>query len=458
MRRGLPISKTLHRVPQRASSLCHSVILGGSLCHLTLPKREIHREQRVQHLIVRVFALFFCVSSVWCTSDAIARQTQAFVPGQSYFGRNQYIEYIAGNSPYIMSAPHGGSLTPSEIPDRTRGETVTDSNTRELARAVGAAVYAREGKYPHIIICHLKRTKLDANRDLSEALEGSNPYAIQAWKEFQSFIDTAKQTVIREYGKGFYVDIHGHGHEIQRLELGYLLSSFSLSLSDNSLNGGSYGTSSSIRTLIPTSGITFSQLLRGPNSFGSMFESRGFPAVPSATQPNPGSALYFSGGYNTARHGSSAGGQISGVQIECNYINVRDTETSYKRFAGVFAEAIDYYTALHLFHKPTVFVANESGVPKESGLMQNYPNPFNPRTAISFQLPAPSGVEGSAISFVRLKVFDALGREVATLVDEEKPAGSYIVTWNAQNLPSGVYLCRIVAGNYTDSKKMLLMK
>jgi hypothetical protein len=221
-------------------------------------------------------------------------------------------------------------------------------------------------------------------------------------------------------------------------------------LSDNSLNGGSYGNSSSIRSLIPTSGITFSLLLRGPTSFGSMFESRGFPAVPSATQPNPGSALYFSGGYNTARHGSSGGGQIGGVQIECNYMNVRDSETSYKRFAGAFAEAIDAYTGLHMFHKPTVFVDGEPGVPKTFVLLQNYPNPFNPRTAISFQL--------TAISYVRMKVFDGLGREVATLVDGEKSAGSYTVTWNAQSLPSGVYLYRIVAGNHTDSRRMLLVK
>ncbi len=387
---------------------------------------------------------------VCSTAAAFAGQDSTFIPGRSSFGRNQYIEYIAGNTPYIISAPHGGSLTPTEIPDRTGGvETVMDTNTQELARAISAAVFAREGKYPHIIICRLRRTKLDANRELDEAAQG-NPYAIQAWKEFQSFIDTAKQTVVREFGKGFYVDIHGHGHEIQRLELGYLLSSTSLALSDNTLDNASYGNSSSIRTLIPLSRLSFSKLLRGPQSLGSLFENRGFPAVPSEMQPNPGSALYFSGGYNTGRHGSSAGGQISGLQIECNYINVRDTESAYKRFAGVFAEAIEYYTGLHLFQKPTVSVADESGVPKEFGLMQNFPNPFNPRTAISFQL--------TAVSYVRLKVFDGLGREVTTLVDSERSAGSHTVTWNAQNLPSGVYVYRIVAGNFTDSKRMLLIK
>ena len=91
-------------------------------------------------------------------------------------------------------------------------------------------------------------------------------------------------------------------------------------------------------------------------------------------------------------------------------------------------------------------------------LLQNYPNPFNPSTAISFRL--------SAASVVRLSVYDALGQEVALLLNEVKPAGSHTVTWSARNLPSGVYVCRIVtrqtdggqAGDHADSKKMLLMK
>jgi formylglycine-generating enzyme required for sulfatase activity len=92
----------------------------------------------------------------------------------------------------------------------------------------------------------------------------------------------------------------------------------------------------------------------------------------------------------------------------------------------------------------------KQNVPDRFELFQNYPNPFNPTTAIGYQL--------SAISLVRLKIYDALGREVATLVDAEKPAGSHTVFWNAQNFPSGVYLCRIVAGDHMESNKMLLMK
>jgi len=71
-------------------------------------------------------------------------------------------------------------------------------------------------------------------------------------------------------------------------------------------------------------------------------------------------------------------------------------------------------------------------------LSQNYPNPFNPSTAISFQL--------SAISFVTLSVYDVLGREVAMLVNEIRPAGQHAVNWNAAAMPSGVYVCRISVG------------
>jgi hypothetical protein len=392
-----------------------------------------------------VFIAFF-VCGIAVESSA---QDPAFIPGRSYFGKNNYIEYIAGNTPYILSAPHGGSLTPAEIPDRTSGETVTDSNTDTLARSISAAVFAREGKYPHIIICRLRRTKLDANRDLNEASE-PNPYATQAWKEFQSFIDTAKQTVIREFGKGFYIDLHGHGHEIQRLELGYLLSSTALTLSDNILDNAIYGNSSSIRTMIPLSRLSFSKLLRGPQSLGSLFEIRGFPAVPSEMQPNPGSALYFSGGYNTQRHGSVGGGLISGVQIECNMKGVRDTDDSRRRFAEAVAETFDYYTAMHLFQKPVVLVEGQTGLPATTSLAQNYPNPFNPRTAISYQL--------SAISVVKISVVDVLGREVALLVQEQKAAGTYSVQWNASGLPSGVYLYQLRAGSFVETRKMVITK
>ena len=92
----------------------------------------------------------------------------------------------------------------------------------------------------------------------------------------------------------------------------------------------------------------------------------------------------------------------------------------------------------------------QSGLPADYALDQNYPNPFNPATTISFSLPSKS--------FVSLKVFDALGRVVSTLVLEELPAGTYSRQWNAADLPSGMYFYRLQAGTFTETKKLLLLR
>jgi hypothetical protein len=99
---------------------------------------------------------------------------------------------------------------------------------------------------------------------------------------------------------------------------------------------------------------------------------------------------------------------------------------------------------------------NEIILPNGIRLEQNYPNPFNPSTKIRFTIPVTlSEVEGSLVT---LKVYDVLGNEVVTLVNEEKPAGSYEVEFNALSLPSGVYFYTIHAGSFVETKKMVLIK
>ncbi len=88
--------------------------------------------------------------------------------------------------------------------------------------------------------------------------------------------------------------------------------------------------------------------------------------------------------------------------------------------------------------------------PERFSLFQNFPNPFNPSTVISYQIPVNSNVT--------LEVYDILGREVATLVNEEKPAGSYEAQFYGDGLTSGIYFYRIKAGSYTETKKMILLK
>ncbi len=89
-------------------------------------------------------------------------------------------------------------------------------------------------------------------------------------------------------------------------------------------------------------------------------------------------------------------------------------------------------------------------VPSEFKLMQNYPNPFNPSTVISYQLPVSNHVS--------LKVYDAIGSEVATLVNEVKEAGYYSVSFNGSKLSSGIYIARLQSGDKIQLRKMLLIK
>ena len=91
-----------------------------------------------------------------------------------------------------------------------------------------------------------------------------------------------------------------------------------------------------------------------------------------------------------------------------------------------------------------------TSIPGKVELQQNYPNPFNPSTVITYSLPVSS--------HVILKIYDVLGREVRTLVDEKQNGGSHNVIFQGADLPTGVYFYRLQAGAYSETKKLLLMK
>jgi hypothetical protein len=91
-----------------------------------------------------------------------------------------------------------------------------------------------------------------------------------------------------------------------------------------------------------------------------------------------------------------------------------------------------------------------NGQPQGFYLEQNYPNPFNPTTTISYQI--------TGLSFVTIKIYGVLGNEMGTLINEEKPAGSYEVGFDAKGLPSGIYFYKLQAGNFVETKKMILLR
>ena len=106
--------------------------------------------------------------------------------------------------------------------------------------------------------------------------------------------------------------------------------------------------------------------------------------------------------------------------------------------------------------KPTAVKDNNSqNIPKSYALYQNYPNPFNPTTKIRYSI---SSAGTSLMKFVQLKVYDILGREVATLVNKQQQPGNYEVDFNGTDLPSGIYIYKLRTGDFLQTKKMTLIK
>ena len=321
--------------------------------------------------ILRLIYLFLFLF-IACEDNKETNETQVLVPkdtvevevfpelghdgpyqsGKVYFGREKYIEYYAGNIPIILSAPHGGQLTPEEISDRTYGTFVTDLNTYELTKTIMDSMIVRFGGYPHVILCKLKRTKLDANRDSIEAAQ-ENKYALRAWQEYHHYIEVAKKKITNDQGSGLFLDIHGHGKNPDgfydlRSWLGYLISSEELDQSDGVLNTNSYQSKSSISAWVDSSSYSFIEVLRGKVSFGSILDSLGYKSLPSINDLSPDGMRYFSGGYNTARHGSRSGGVISSIQIELPKPGIRDNQSTWSSYSKALNSTINEYYKVHL--------------------------------------------------------------------------------------------------------------
>mmetsp|Transcript_64026 Transcript_64026/g.93737 ORF Transcript_64026/g.93737 Transcript_64026/m.93737 type:complete len:165 (-) Transcript_64026:1266-1760(-) len=143
----------------------------------------------------------------------------------------EYVTYVPGSLPIILSAPHGGSERPASIPNRQSGcwiggscqfrpdcsprdadrcgvSTISDMNTNTMTAELSDAFFAYYGARPNCVYNNLHRSKLDANRDLPEAAQ-TNAEAVHAWHQFQGYIVEAATDVANRHGYGLYVDVHG---------------------------------------------------------------------------------------------------------------------------------------------------------------------------------------------------------------------------------------------------------
>ena len=217
-------------------------------------------------------------------AGGLAAQTGApLVPGNSLFSEANLIEYVPGDLPIVLTAPHGGHLMPSGIPNRTSGVLDSDAHTQELSRTIAAVLHERTGHHIHVVISRLHRSKLDPNRDLPEAAEQQT--AVAAWTAYHQFIEDACAASIRTHGWAFLIDLHGHGHKQPQVELGYVHSALDLAGCVERINEPSFAASGSLGLVAAKSPLPYTELLHGPTSLGALLENHGFLATPSPRPP-----------------------------------------------------------------------------------------------------------------------------------------------------------------------------
>lgn len=166
--------------------------------------------------------------------------------------------------------------------------------------------------------------------------------------------------------------------------------------------------------------------------------------------------------WSTATETNNSGFEIERKSAKSNWKNIgfitgngTTTEPQAYSFGDKSpAAGVSYYRLKQIDFDGTFEYSREIevsvGIPTVFAVEQNYPNPFNPSTVINYQIPTSE--------FVSLKIFNVIGKEVATLINKVQPAGEYSITFDADNLPSGLYLYRLEAGKYSKTMKMMLIK
>lgn len=197
----------------------------------------------------------------------------------------------------------------------------------------------------------------------------------------------------------------------------------------------------------------------GPNPFGvSMLDWDVFspldPNADAATDSTRNQMLKSAGAKDTLLVAGSNGSIFTVNGGKASFNNKGDSVTLYYA-VGYGATENDLYAAMDsaTAKYPTVLTSvrrDETAAPAGFALQQNFPNPFNPSTTVSFSV--------GASSFVTMKVYDALGREVRTLVSQQMESGSYSASFSADDLSSGLYYYTLQAGNFRETRKMMLMK
>lgn len=267
-----------------------------------------------------------------------------------FHGSNNYTTINLGNINIMITSAHGGQEKPEDIETRNTdsiGNLKGDFNTKEISFVIRdhlQELFENAGyshNLPFLVYNNLHREKMDPNRDANQSCENSIDNCTQAYNDFHRFIEKYFNEDFMilgstRYKQGLLIDIHGQSHKEGWIELGYLLSSATLD-GDKQISPES----SSIRQIAALSSYTFEDLIRGPQSLGSIFQTKcNFDTVPSSKFKSPNKGNYYSGGYITKVHGSRSlpKHRVSAIQLELPFKLRSNTE--YENSGKLIAKAV----------------------------------------------------------------------------------------------------------------------
>ena len=297
-------------------------------------------------LFLSVLNFFYACSKAF---DTTAPENEALVIDTTPRDWSGFVEQRSGNIPLILIAPHGGDQRPDWIDDRScaNATVVQDQYTREITLLIEDALTAR-GYRPYLVVTTIHRIKVDLNRNMADSFCSDNS-TNALWTLFHNQITQFRQEIEQIHGRGLLIDLHGHGHPVQKIELGYLRNG-------HDLREFAQQPESSTATMVSIcnavvehpQGHSLSDLLIGPQAMGSLLTTRGFPAIPAEgdVAPNAGDA-FFSGGYITQVYGSRESGRIDAIQLELYRQGLRDTNENRIAFANALAEILLNYLDQH---------------------------------------------------------------------------------------------------------------
>lgn len=350
-------------------------------------------EKQIKTIVIVVF--WMCLSFAQLGLAQATKRTHFFYSGKSYktgdtvFGFKGYVKLLVGDEtcPLILGVPHDGTAKGNpEIPET--GTVGRDLNTLALATEIARHFKKKTNLQPWIIINTIARKRVDPNTypdDLPKRYQDNE--ARSTYLCYHALLHAARAKVSDNLPKekhALFLDLHGHAHRyvneqeyhsiidgkqltsrfINQIELGYALSKYALMQADDYLD--KVADSSSIAALAQQhQEVPFSELIRGPYSFGALLEDEKLPAVPSNKIRKleydaakfgldqsglPNSRPYFNGGYCTRRYGTTKQGQVTGfndrvssIQAETPGITVRNNKAIIDAASQRFNRAIIIY-------------------------------------------------------------------------------------------------------------------